>query len=817
MDKRQLSERDICSKFITPAVTAAGWDALLQIREEVSFTKGRIIVRGKLVSRGKGKRADYILYYKPNIPLALIEVKDNTHSVGDGMQQALEYAETLDIPFVFSSNGDGFVFHDRSGTSVEKEASLALSAFPSPDNLWAKFRAWKGLTPDAEAVVLQDYFDDGSGKAPRYYQVNAVNAAIEAIAKGRDRILLVMATGTGKTYTAFQIIWRLWKAGRRKRILFLADRNVLIDQTMVNDFRPFGAAMAKLSTSSKTIERSDGTEATLPTALDHKRRIDTAYEIYLGLYQAITGPEERQKLFREFSPGFFDLIVIDECHRGSAAEDSAWREILEYFSAATQIGLTATPKETRYVSNINYFGDPVYSYSLKQGIRDGFLAPYKVIKVHIDRDIEGYRPQAGTVDRDGNEVEDRIYNQKDFDRTLVLDARTKLVAAKISDFLKESGDRFQKTIVFCVDEEHAARMRQALINENKDLCDENHRYVMRITGSDNEGQAQLGNFIDPESRYPVIVTTSRLLSTGVDAQTCRLIVLDRAVGSMTEFKQIVGRGTRVHEDTKKFYFTLMDFRGATNHFADPDFDGEPVQIYEPGENDPITPPEGEPPATTDEDPVPPTPDADEFIIDGEPPDVTIPPGGERRRKIYVDGVSAMIVAERVEYLDENGKLVTESLRDFTKKALKKRFVSLDGFLRRWKDAERKQAIIEELENEGLPLDPLMEEIGKDLDPFDLICHVAFDRPPLTRRERADNVRKRDIFTKYGPQARAVLEALLTKYRDEGFLNLDDPKVLQIPPLSQMGTPLQLVRQFGTRADFENAVHAMQNAIYEEAV
>jgi type I restriction enzyme R subunit len=815
MDKKQLSERDICSKFITPAITGAGWDALLQIREEVGFTKGRIIVRGKLVSRGKGKRADYILYYKPNIPLALIEAKDNTHSVGDGMQQALEYAETLDIPFVFSSNGDGFVFHDRTGASAEKEATLALSAFPSPDALWAKFRSWKGLTSEAEAVVLQDYFDDGSGKAPRYYQVNAVNASIEAIAKGRDRILLVMATGTGKTYTAFQIIWRLWKAGRKKRILFLADRNVLIDQTMVNDFRPFGAAMAKLSTASKTIERSDGTAATVPTAIDRKRRIDTAYEVYLGLYQAITGPEERQKLFREFSPGFFDLIVIDECHRGSAAEDSAWREILEYFSAATQIGLTATPKETRYVSNIDYFGDPVYSYSLKQGIRDGFLAPYKVIKVHIDRDIEGYRPEPGTIDRDGNEVEDRIYNQKDFDRTLVLDDRTKLVAAKVSDFLKESGDRFQKTIVFCVDEEHAARMRRALINENKDLCDENHRYVMRITGSDTEGQAQLGNFIDPESRYPVIVTTSRLLSTGVDAQTCRLIVLDRAVGSMTEFKQIVGRGTRVHEDTKKFYFTLMDFRGATNHFADPDFDGEPVQIYEPAKGDPITPPDDEPPTGTDGEPVPPTPGDDETIVAGEPPDISIPSSGKRRQKIYVDGVAATIIAERVEYLDENGKLVTESLRDFTRKALKQRFTSLDSFLRRWKEAERKQAVIDELESEGLPLDPLMEEAGKSLDPFDLICHIAFDRPPLTRRERADNVLKRDIFTKYGPQARAVLDALLTKYRDEGVLNLDDPKVLQIPPFTQMGTPMQLIRHFGARADFDQAVHQLQTAIYED--
>ena len=814
MDKQHLSERDICSKYITPAVVTAGWDQMLQIREEVSFTKGRIIVRGKMVSRGKAKRADYILYYKPNIPLALIEAKDNQHSVGDGMQQALDYAETLDIPFVFSSNGDSFVFHDRTGRSATKESDLPLSGFPSPAKLWNEYSAWKGLTPEAEAVVLQDYYEDGSGKAPRYYQVNAVNAAIEAIAKGRDRVLLVMATGTGKTYTAFQIIWRLWKGGQKKRILFLADRNVLIDQTMVNDFRPFGPAMAKLSTKSKTIERSDGTEVDLALAIDPKRRIDTAYEIYLGLYQAITGPEERQKLFREFSPGFFDLIVIDECHRGSAAEDSAWREILEYFSEATQVGLTATPKETKYVSNIHYFGDPVFSYSLRDGIRDGFLAPYKVIKVHIDRDVEGYRPAPAATDREGNEIVDRIYNQKDFDRTLVLDERTKLVAAKVSEFLKESGDRFQKTIVFCVDEEHAARMRQALINENKDLCDENHRYVMRITGSDGDGQAQLGNFIDPESRYPVIVTTSRLLSTGVDAQTCRLIVLDRAVGSMTEFKQIVGRGTRVHEDTRKFYFTVMDFRGATNHFADPKFDGEPEQIYQPGENDPITPPDDVPPTSPDGEPVPPTPGEDETIIDGGNW-LPTPPGGQKPQKVYVDGVHATIIAERVEYLDENGRLVTESLRDFTKRHLVQRFASLGDFLKRWKGAERKQSVIDELEAEGLPLEPLLEEIGKDLDPFDLICHIAFDQPPLTRRERTESVRKRDIFTKYGPQARAVLNALLTKYRDDGVLNLEDPKVLQIPPFSQMGTPLQLIRHFGGRPEFEQAVHQMQDAIYEE--
>ena len=802
MDKRSLSERDICTKFITPALQKAGWDDQTQIREEVSFTKGRIIVRGKLVSRGKGKRADYILYHKSNLPLAVIEAKDNKHAIGDGMQQALDYAATLDIPFVFSSNGDGFVFHDRTGMAAEKETILGLDGFPAPSDLWNRYRAWKGLTPEAEEIVLQDYFEDGSGKTPRYYQVNAVNATIEAIAKGRERILLVMATGTGKTYTAFQIIWRLWKAGRKRRILFLADRNVLIDQTMVNDFRPFGAAMAKLSTKANTIDRN------------RRRRIDTAYEIYLSLYQSITGPEDHQKIFRDFSPNFFDLIVIDECHRGSADKDSAWREILEYFSSATQIGLTATPKETRYVSNIHYFGEPIYSYSLKQGIHDGFLAPYKVIKVHIDRDVEGYRPEKGQLDRDGEEVEDRIYNRQDFDRTLVLDGRTKLVARKVTEFLKESGDRFQKTILFCVDQEHSARMRQALINENADLVDGNHHYVMRITGSDNEGQAQLGNFIDPESRYPVLVITSRLLSTGVNVQTCRLIVLDRAVGSMTEFKQIVGRGTRVHEDTRKFYFTLMDFRGATSHFADPEFDGEPVHIYEPGGDDPIIPPDDHPPPDDSGETALPELGGGETIIDG-PPDIISQPDEPGRRKVYVDGIKATIVAERVEYLDEKGKLVTESLRDFTKRALRKRFASLDDFLRRWESTSRKQAIVEELETEGLDLDIITAELGKDLDAFDLICHVAFDAKPLTRRERAENVKKRDVFSKYGDQARAVLDALLAKYADEGVLNLDDAKVLRISPFTELGTPVELINAFGGREGFDTAVHELQSALYRE--
>jgi type I restriction enzyme R subunit len=805
IDKKALSEADICAKFITPALNQAGWDDATQIRREIHFTKGQIHVRGKMVARGKSKFADYILYYKPNIPIAIVEAKDNNHSVGDGIQQALDYAEILNIPFVFSSNGDGFLFHDQTGTLPQVESSLPLEGFPSPARLWSIYREWKGLTPDQEQVVLQDYFDDGGDREPRYYQRNAINAATEAIAKGRDRVLLVMATGTGKTYTAFQIIWRLWRAGKKKRVLYLADRNVLIDQTMVNDFRPFKGAMAKLSTSSRTIEDAETVTQTIATALDKKRRIDTSYEIYLSLYQAITGPEERQKIFREFSPTFFDLIVVDECHRGSAAEDAAWREILEYFSGATQIGLTATPKETKYVSNIHYFGEPVYSYSLKQGIQDGFLAPYKVINVHIDVDIEGYRPTHGTTDTEGAEIPDRIYNQTDFDRTLVIDERTKLVARRVTEFLKGSGDRFQKTIVFCIDQEHAARMRQALANENGDLA-KNRRYVMRITGNDREGQDQLGNFIDPESALPALVTTSRLLSTGVDAQTCRLIVLDRPVGSMTEFKQILGRGTRVHEDTGKYYFTLMDFRGATKHFADPDFDGVPVQVYEPDDDDPITPPEDE-----GNDELGP----DDVIVDAGN-DISIRPDEPETRKIYVNGVLVTIVAERVKYLDADGKLITESLRDYSKRAVMNRFLTLDTFLRRWKSADRKQAIIDELEEEGLRLEALADEVNPNLDPFDLICHIAYDRPPLTRRERAENVRKRDIFSKYGSQARAVLDALLAKYQDEGVVDLGDPRILQVPPIDKMGTPVELIRQFGTRAGFEQAVHEMQDVLYEVA-
>jgi len=547
MDKEQLNETEIRTKFITPAIMGSGWDVMKQISEEKYFTDGKIFVRGKMVARGKGKKADYLLYYEPNILLAVVEAKDNSHEIDGGLQQALGYAEILDAPFVFSSNGDGFAFHDRTGTYPEKETTLALDSFPSPAELWQKYRQWKGLTPEAEKVTRESYYDDASGKEPRYYQRNAINRTVEAIAKGQDRILLVMATGTGKTFTAFQIIWRLWKSRTKKRILYLADRNILIDQTMVNDFRPFGEAMAKLSAKSKTINRDDGSGERIGGTIDRKhRRIDTSYEIYLGLYQSLTGPEDADKIYREFSRDFFDLIVIDECHRGSAVEDSAWREILEHFTSATHIGMTATPKETKYVSNIHYFGDPVYTYSLKQGIADGFLAPYKVIKVHIDKDVEGYRPERGKKDADGNPVEDRLYNQKDFDRHIVIDDRTKLVAKKVSEYIRESGDPYQKTIVFCVDTEHALRMRKAFVNENEKLVQENSRYVMRITGDDKEGVDQLDNFIDPESRYPVIVTTSRLLK---DGGRCAIVLPDGTLfgeGVKTRLKEELLESCNLH-------------------------------------------------------------------------------------------------------------------------------------------------------------------------------------------------------------------------------------------------------------------------------
>jgi len=785
MSKKSLSERDICTKFITPAILKAGWNLHTQIREELSFTKGRIIVRGKLHTRGKQKRADYVLYYKSNIPIAVIEAKENNLSVGAGMQQALDYAETLDVQFVFSSNGDAFLMHDRTGLADKVEQELSLESFPTPEELWARYCKWKGVnTPQAKNTVEMPYYDDGTGRAPRYYQVNAVNRTIEAVANGANRILLVMATGTGKTYTAFQIIWRLWKSGTKKRILFLADRNILVDQTKNNDFKPFGAAMTKIS----------------------KRQIDKSYEIYLSLYQAVTGTDEEQNIYKQFSPDFFDLIVIDECHRGSAADDSAWREILAYFSSATHIGLTATPKETKEISSITYFGDPVYSYSLKQGIEDGFLAPYKVIRIDIDRDLQGWRPSTGQVDKRGQVIEDRIYNQSDMDRTLVLEKRTELVAKKITEFLTAT-DPFAKTIVFCDDIDHAERMRQALVNLNPERVKENRKYVMRITGDEQEGKAELDNFINPEERYPVIATTSKLMTTGVDAQTCKLVVLDQHIKSMTEFKQMIGRGTRINEDYGKYWFTIMDFKKATELFADEAFDGPPIVVYNPGPNDPPTPPEepGEEGGSGGG-----LPGGEGGDTGGE----GFPPGPEgKRAKYYIGDVEVHVIAERVQYYGPEGKLITESLKDYTRKAVRKDYSTLDEFLKRWTSADRKVAIIKELEEHGVLLEALALEVSKDCDAFDLICHVAFDQPALTRRERAEQVKKRNYFTKYGEQARKVLEALLEKYADTGIENIDDIKILTLDPFSKMGTASELVSAFGGKSGYIAALHELENQLY----
>lgn len=775
MDKKNLTETDIRTKFITPAIIGASWDLMTQIREEFFFTKGRVVVRGKTVSREKAKKADYILYSKANIPIAVVEAKDNTHAVGAGMQQALDYAEILDIPFAYSSNGDAFLEHDRTVKDGPVEREIPLDRFPTPAELSSRLAKARGLDASQTAIVSQDYYDDGSGKSPRYYQLNAVNRTVEAIARGERRLLLVMATGTGKTYTAFQIIWRLWKSGAKKRILFLVDRNILADQTKTNDFKPFGTAMTKIT----------------------NRTVDKSFEIYLCLYQAVTGTEVEANIYKQFSPDFFDLVIVDECHRGSAADDAAWRKVLEYFTSAAQIGLTATPKETKAVSNIEYFGDPLYTYSLRQGIADGFLAPYKVVRIGLDKDLEGWRPEKGRLDKYGQPIEDREYNLSDYDRNLILEKRTELVARKITEFLRGT-DRFAKTIVFCQNTDHAERMRSALVNANADLAAANPKYVMRITGDDPEGKAQLDNFIDPESIYPVIAVTSQLMSTGVDAQTCKLIVLDKRIASMTEFKQIIGRGTRIREDFDKLYFTIMDFRGATALFADPAFDGDPVQIYEPEPGEPVVPPV-------------------ELIVPG----VTIatrPPGlkpepAPRPFKYVIDDLPVSVVSERIQYLDADGKLITGSIRDYSRKSVLAEYASLENFLTAWHDAKRKDAVIAELKIKGVYLDDLALLVGGDLDPFDLVCHIAFDRPPLTRRERANRVKKRDVFGKYGDKARAVLDALLEKYADTGIGSVEAIETLRIDPFTKFGTPVEIVKYFGGKEKYLTAVAELEAELY----
>ena len=803
--KSSLSERDIITKYILPAIEASGWDKRNQIREEVSFTAGRIFVKGKLTKRGEKKRADIIIYYKSNIPVAVVEAKDNKHAVGAGMQQALEYASTLDIPVAISSNGDGFVIQyrrncggsDASGKAIISE-NADLDHFPTPSELWECYKRYNNLeSNEAEKISLSSYFFDAEGRAPRYYQRIAINRTVEAIARGQNRILLVMATGTGKTYTAFQIIYRLWKAGCKKRILYLADRNNLITQTKKGDFKHFKDKCH---------------------IIKHKH-IDKSYEIYLALYQGLTNYDEETDAYKQFSPDFFDLIIVDECHRCSVDEDKAWHKILSYFSSATQIGMTATPKETKALSNIEYFGEPIYTYSLKQGIDDGFLAPYKVLRVGMNVDLEGYRPEHGKTDTSGELVEDRLYNTKDFDRNIVIDERTDLVARKIMEYLTNS-DPMAKTIVFCVDIEHAERMRQALLKyAPEEITARSDKYIVRITGDDPVAKGYLEDFITPEQKFPVIATTSKLMSTGTDAQTCKVICLDENIGSMTEFKQIIGRGTRINEDYGKQYFTIIDFRNVTDKFADKDFDGAPVKIKVSSQDDKLS---------------------EEIIDEGSGDEQVDPVSGEnvqfeevygfdddfgamelredtpeygKREKVYVAGVDVSILSERKQYLDADGHLITTSVKEYCKTGILTSYRSLDNFLQTWNDAEKKRVIIEELENQGIIFEELKDEIKNDLDIFDLICHIAWDAPALTRKERAENVRKRNYWTKYGDKARAVLDALLDKYAQTGIEEIEDMKVLTVDPIKHIGTPAEIVNLFGGKPQYLQAIRELEIEIY----
>ena len=796
MKKQDMTEEDIKVKFITPAIERAGWNTERQVKFEYSFTDGRIIVRGSVIARGKSKRTDYLLYYKANIPIAIIEAKDNKHSVGAGMQQGIEYASVLDVPFVYSSNGDGFLEHDMT---TGKERNIPLDQFPSPEDLWQRYKGVKEINHEQEKLITQPYFFRIGDKTPRYYQRIAINRTVEAIAKGQQRLLLVMATGTGKTYTAFQIIHRLWSSGNKRKILYLADRNILIDQTMTQDFSPFSRIMTKVE----------------------GKKLDSSYEIYMSLYQQLAGDDSIEP-FRAFKPDFFDLIVVDECHRGSAKEESRWRKILEYFSSATQIGLTATPKETKEVSNITYFGDPIYTYSLKQGINDGFLAPFKVVRIGMDKDLEGWRPKENQRDINGFVVEDREYNVKDYDRNLIIDERTETVAKRITKFLKNT-DRFSKTIVFCVDIDHAERMRQALVNENSDLVAENPKYVMRITGDNPEGKAQLDYFIDEDEKYPVIVTTSKLMTTGVDCKTCKVIVLDNNINSMTEFKQIIGRGTRLKPDYGKEYFTIIDFRNACRLFADPEFDGDPIVIIEPNPDDP-TEDDGSENNGDGKNEGTGTPEGNdgggnggsETSGGGEGGNGGTEPGGgtEPRIKYHVNGVSVKILNERVQYYDYDGKLITESIVDYSKKNILGEYATLDSFLRAWNEVERKQAIIDALKERGVLLEALRETSGnKDIDDFDLICHIAYDKPPLTKVERVNNVKKRGYLYKYSGLAQDVISALLDKYMNEGISDIDNITILSNDPFRKYGTPMNIAKLFGGKTGYLQAVHELQNQLY----
>lgn len=764
--KQLMSEEDIKVNFITPALESKGWKNGRDILYEKSFTDGRIEVHGERTTRKERKFADYLLHYKRDFPIAVIEAKEHNKGVRFGIQQAIDYANILDVPFAYSSNGDGFVEHDRiTGT----ERTINLDEFPTKEDLWERFVSNNNISGPQKLIINEAFHYEMGGKEPRYYQRIAINRTVDAVAKGQDRIMFVLATGTGKTLVAFQIIHRLLNAGLKKRILFLADRNILVDQSIINDFRPLGNKMKKI----------DSKLLNTPEALN-------SYEVYLGLYQILTGEDGDETHYEKFGRNFFDLIVIDEAHRGSAKEESNWRKILEYFESATQIGMTATPKEDKDTSNKKYFGNPIYTYSLKQGIDDGFLAPYRVIRVNTDVDSDGYRPEFGKIDDYGQLIEDRVYNRSDFDKNLVLQKRTEAVAKYVSDYLKNREQRYEKSIFFCIDIDHAERMREALINENPDLIAKDSRYVMCITGDNAEGKAQLDNFVDPESKYPTLVTTSKLLTTGVDVKMCKNIVLDSNINSMTEFKQIIGRGTRLDEGRGKTFFTIIDFRGVTNLFADPAFDGDPVEVIDP-----------------DKDPRTPLPPKD----DPKPPFV----------KYYVNDEPVTIINDQIQVIDINGKLVTEKLTDYTKKNILGEYATLDEFLETWKTSEKKRTIIDSLYEKGVFLDEIrrIEHISRlEIDDFDLLLQLAYGQKPLTKKERIDNVKKRGYLYKYKDEAREVLEMLLDKYMDSGITDVEDTAILKLPDFYKFGGTVKIINEiFGNKENYISVVQELSNEIY----
>ena len=773
LPKKSMTEEDIKLQYITPAVTSK-W-SIGKITMETQITDGKINLKGNFVFREKPKRADYLLYLSANNPIAVIEAKDNNHSISHGLQQAMEYAKMLDLPFAFSSNGDGFAEHDFL---TGKEREFGLNEFPTEAELITRYKKESGLTNAQEIAIDQPYYTSQNTYPPRYYQRIAINRTIDAIARGQQRLLLVMATGTGKTYTAFQIVYRLLKSGMKRKVLYLADRNILVDQSILQDFAPLEKTIHKIN-----VAKDD------PSTI-------TSHEVYFSLYQQLVGDDDKEHFSELFQPDFFDLIIVDECHRGSAKEESRWRRILEYFQSATQIGMTATPKETKYISNLHYFGEPVYTYSLKEGIEDGFLAPFKVINVMTDIG-DGWRPRKGQRDIYGNEIPDRIYTNSDYDYSIIIEDRIQQVAAEITRYLK-STDRMAKTIVFCATEDAAERMRVALVNLNADMVKQNPDYVVRITGSDEYGKKKLSYFISVSAQYPVIATTSKLLSTGADCKMTKLIVLDEMIGSMTEFKQIIGRGTRLREQDGKTHFVVMDFRNVTRLFADPEWDG-PIEMdpgFGTGGTKPATPPDGA----------------------GDPPGGDPPP---QSPKPIVDrnGCKVEIIHKTVSVYDANGKLLRqESVVDYTKENIRGEYASLDNFIRQWSAQEKKEQIRDLLRERGIDLELLKADQGMaDVDDFDFICHVAFDKKPLTRKERANNVKKRDFFSKYSGVAREVLEALLDKYMNTGIYEIEKTEILKLDPFLKLGKPAKIAGYFGGKQGYLKAVQELEQAIYMDEV